>query len=127
MKNRRRGQIAVVSSLSAHRGLPLASAYGASKAAITNMCEALKPECDLHGVGLFVVHPGFVRTPLTDQNEFPMPFLMSADDAARRLIDGLNKRKFDITFPTRFALLMRGARCLPDALYFWLTRRMVQK
>ena len=127
MKNRRRGQIAVVSSLSAHRGLPLASAYGASKAAITNMCEALKPECDLHGVGLSVVHPGFVRTPLTDQNEFPMPFLMSADDAARRLIDGLNKRKFDITFPTRFALLMRGVRCLPDAVYFWLTRRMVQK
>ena len=126
-KNRRRGQIAVVSSLSAYRGLPFASAYGASKAAITNMCEALKTECDLHGVGLSVVHPGFVRTPLTDQNELPMPFLMSADDGARRLIDGLNKRKFDITFPTRFALLMRGVRCLPDALYFWLTRRMAQK
>ena len=105
----------------------MASAYGASKAAITNMCEALKPECDLNGVGLSVIHPGFVRTPLTDQNEFPMPFLMSADDAARRLIDGLNKRKFDITFPTRFAWLMRGIRCLPDGLYFWLTRRMVQK
>ncbi|MAI11259.1 MAG: oxidoreductase [Rhodospirillaceae bacterium] len=127
MKNRRQGQIAVVSSLSAHRGLPMASAYGASKAALTNMCEALKPECDVHGVGLSVVHPGFVRTPLTDQNEFPMPFLMSADDAARRLINGLNERKFDISFPTRFALLMRGLRCLPDAVYFWLTRRMVQK
>ena len=127
MKNRRQGQIAVVSSLSAHRGLPMASAYGASKAALTNMCEALKPECDAYGVGLSVVHPGFVRTPLTDQNEFPMPFLMSADDAARRLIDGLNKRKFDITFPTRFAWLMRGFRCLPDEVYFWLTRRMIQK
>mgnify|MGYP001476758363 CR=1 FL=1 len=127
MKNRRHGQIAVVSSLSAHRGLPMASAYGASKAALTNMCEALKPECDIHGVGLSVVHPGFVRTPLTDQNEFPMPFLMSAGDAARRLIDGLKKRKFDITFPTRFAWLMRGFRCLPNAVYFRLTRRMIQK
>ena len=127
MKNRHEGQIAVVSSLSAHRGLPMASAYGASKAALTNMCEALKPECDIHGVGLSVIHPGFVRTPLTNQNEFPMPFLMAADVAARRLIDGLNKRKFDITFPTGFAWIMKGFRLLPDTVYFWITRRMIQK
>ena len=125
MKDRQKGQIAVVSSLSAYRGLPMASAYGASKAALTNMCEALKPECDLYGVGLSVVHPGFVRTPLTDRNEFPMPFLISADAAARELIDGLNKRKFEITFPTRFAWLMKCLRCLPYALYFRITRRLI--
>ena len=82
----------------------MASAYGASKAAITNMCEALKPECDLSGVGLSVVYPGFQRTPLTDQNEFPMPFLMSADERCAAVDRRLNKRKLI----SRFRLASRG-------------------
>ena len=127
MKQRRRGQIAIVSSLSAYRGLPMAAAYGASKAAITNMCEALKPECDANGVGLSVVHPGFVRTPLTDKNDFPMPFLMEPDQAARRLIYGLKNKTFEITFPTRFALIMKFIRFLPYSLYFSITRRMIPR
>lgn len=126
MRTRRSGHIAVVSSLTAYRGLPYASAYGASKAALTNMCEALQPELDTLGIRMSVVHPGFVKTPLTDQNAFPMPFLMNAGDAARRIVDGLEREKFEITFPRRLAFLMKVTRCLPYSLYLVLTRRMVK-
>lgn len=126
MRARRSGQIAVVSSLTAYRGLPYASAYGASKAALTNMCEALKPELDALGIDITVIHPGFVKTPLTDQNEFSMPFLMEADEAARRIVDGLERGGFEITFPRRFAFMLKAARCLPYRLYFAMTRRMVK-
>ena len=127
MKNRQSGHIAVMSSLSGYRGLPMASAYGASKAALTNMCEALKPELETYGVRLSVVHPGFVRTTLTDRNEFPMPFLMEPDLAARRIIRGISRGQFEISFPTRFSLILKFVRCLPYPLYFAITRRMVQK
>lgn len=126
MRERRSGHIAVVSSLTAYRGLPFASAYGASKAALTNMCEALKPELQALGIDMTVIHPGFVKTPLTDRNEFPMPFLMESDEAARRIADGLELRKFEITFPRRFAWMLKVARCLPYAVYFAATRRLVR-
>lgn len=126
MLARKSGHIAVVSSLTAYRGLPMASAYGASKAALTNMCEALKPELDALGIQMTIIHPGFVKTPLTDQNEFPMPFLMEVDEAARRIAEGLERGKFEITFPRRFAFLLKLARCLPYWLYFAMTRRLVK-
>ncbi len=125
MRARKSGHLAVVSSLTAYRGLPYASAYGASKAALTNMCEALKPELDALGIGMTVIHPGFVKTPLTDQNEFAMPFLMEADEAARRIVDGLERGRFEITFPKRLAFMLKVARYLPYRLYFALTRRLV--
>ena len=127
MRERRSGQIGGVSSLSGYRGLPLASAYGASKAALTNMCEALKPELEAFNIGITVVHPGFVRTPLTDRNAFPMPFLMEPDVAARRIVQGIMRGRFEIAIPTRFALLMKLARCLPYAAYFAITRRVLKK
>lgn len=125
MRVRKAGHIGVVSSLTAYRGLPMASAYGASKAALTNMCEALKPELDALGIQMSVIHPGFVKTPLTDQNDFPMPFLMTADEAARRIVDGLERGKFEIVFPRRFAFILKLGRCLPYRLYFAITRRLV--
>ncbi len=127
MRRRRSGTIAIVSSLSAYRGLPMASAYGASKAALTNMCESLKPECDQHGIQLSVIHPGFVRTPLTDKNDFEMPFLMEPEDAARRVLDGIRAGKFEILFPIRFVLILKFLRCLPYSIYFAATRRMVAR
>ena len=127
MKNRKTGHIVVVSSLSAYRGLPLASAYGASKAALTNMCEALKPELEDFNINLSVVHPGFVRTPLTGRNEFPMPFLMEVDDAARRIIKGIKGGQFEITFPIPFVLIMKVFRWLPYSIYFAITRRLIRK
>jgi len=126
MRQRNSGHIAVVSSLTAYRGLPYASAYGASKAALTNMCEAMKPELDALGIQMTVIHPGFVKTPLTDQNEFAMPFLMEAEEAARRIVDGLERGTFEIAFPRRLAFLLKVARCLPYGLYFAMTRRLVK-
>jgi NAD(P)-dependent dehydrogenase (short-subunit alcohol dehydrogenase family) len=127
MKARGQGQIAIVSSLSGYRGLPLASAYGASKAALTNMCEALKVELEPFGVTLSVVQPGFIKTPLTEKNNFPMPFLMEAELAAKRILIGIEKKKFEIVLPTRFAYILKFARLLPYFLYFKITRRILNK
>jgi NAD(P)-dependent dehydrogenase (short-subunit alcohol dehydrogenase family) len=122
--DRRAGRIAVVASLAGYRGLPTASGYGATKAALINMCEALRAELLPRGVTLSVVTPGFVRTPLTDRNPFPMPFLVDADIAARRIVDGLATGRFEITFPRRLAYLMKLLRILPYGLFFAVTRRL---
>jgi len=88
------------------------------------MCEALHAELLPKGVILSVVNPGFVRTPLTDRNAFPMPFLVDADTAARRIVDGLATDRFEVTFPRRFAYLMKLLRILPYGLFFAITRRL---
>ena len=126
MRARSTGHIAVVSSLTAYRGIPFASAYGASKAALTNMCESLKPELGRIGIDLTIIHPGFVKTPLTDKNEFFMPFLIEVGDAARFIVNGIERRKFEIAFPRRFAFLLKLARFLPYSLYFSITRRLIK-
>jgi NAD(P)-dependent dehydrogenase (short-subunit alcohol dehydrogenase family) len=124
--NRRAGRLAVVASLAGYRGLPTAAAYGASKAGLINLCEALKPELDAAGVDLRLINPGFVKTPLTDQNEFPMPFLIETEEAVDRIMEGLSRDRFEITFPRRFALIMKLLRLLPAPLFFRVTRRMIQ-
>lgn len=121
---RRSGHIAVVASVAGYRGLPTASAYGASKSALITLCEALKPELDHYGVRLTLINPGFVKTPLTDRNTFKMPFLMDVDDAAERVVAGLKSKRFEVTFPKRFTWGLKLARCLPYPVYFALTRRM---
>jgi short-subunit dehydrogenase len=121
---RRAGHIGVVSSVAGYRGLPNASAYGATKAALINMCEALKPQLERAGVTISVINPGFVRTPLTDKNEFPMPFLMEPEDAARAVFAGMAKRKFEIAFPAPFVLMLKVLRVLPYGLYFALVKRI---
>lgn len=126
MTARRRGRIAVVASLSGYRGLPSAAAYGLTKAGLINMCESMRPELALAGLTMQVVNPGFVRTPLTDKNDFPMPFLMEPDAAARAFADGLESDRFEIVFPRRFAYLLKLLQLLPYRLYFPLARRMVK-
>ncbi|NQW00249.1 MAG: SDR family NAD(P)-dependent oxidoreductase [Rhodospirillales bacterium] len=123
--DRKSGHIAVVGSLAGYRGLPTASAYGATKAGLINMCEALKVELEPHNVRITLVNPGFVKTPLTDQNPFPMPFLISVDEAVEQIIRGLNMDRFEITFPKRFSFIMKLLRVLPDPLFFALSRRIV--
>ncbi len=124
---RRSGHLAVVSSVAGYRGLPGAIGYGATKAALINMCEALKFDFDRLGLKIQVINPGFVRTPLTDKNEFPMPFLINADEAADRIVCGLAGAGFEIAFPRRFAFLLRRLRALPYTPYFflvhWATKR----
>ena len=124
---RRAGHVAVVSSVAGYRGLPSASAYGPTKAALINLCESLKPDLDRYGVRISLINPGFVRTPLTDLNPFPMPFLMEADAAARRIVAGLDKGAFEITFPRRFTFMLKLARILPYALYFRLVKRATRR
>jgi short-subunit dehydrogenase len=123
---RQQGTIAVVSSVAGYRGLPNASAYGASKAALINLCESLQPELAAGQVSLRLVNPGFVRTPLTDRNEFPMPFLMEVEDAAAQMISGLAGSSFEITFPRRFTWLLKILRILPYAMYLRLTRKLLK-
>ena len=126
MRAQGKGHIAVVSSLAGYRGLPGASAYGASKAALINMCEALKPELEMLGIKLQLVNPGFVETPLTDKNNFKMPFLIPVETAVNHIMHGLSGNNFEITFPWKFAILMKILRILPDPVFFAITRRMVR-
>ena len=120
---RRRGHLLVVSSVAGYRGLPSSLAYGATKAALINLCEGLKFDFDRLGLKIQLVNPGFVRTPLTDKNKFPMPFLMEVEDAADRVVDGMAGNGFEITFPRRFAYGLKLMRMLPYWAYFPLVRR----
>ena len=125
--DRGHGHLAVVSSVAGYRGLPRSIAYGASKAALINMCEAMKFDFDRLGLKIQVVNPGFVRTPLTDKNDFRMPALMEVDDAARRVADGLASDRFEIAFPRRFVFWLQRMRGLPASLYFPLIRRATKR
>lgn len=118
------GHLAIVSSVAGYTGLPRAASYGSSKAALIHLCESIKGECEAAGITLSMVNPGFVRTPLTDKNDFTMPFIIEPDDAARRIKSGLDKKRFDINFPKRFSLLLKAFRLLPYPLYFKLTGRL---
>lgn len=126
MIHRKSGRIYVVASVSGYRGLPRAASYGFSKAGLINMAEALHTELKPHGVTFGVINPGFIDTPLTQKNDFPMPFLMDADDAARALTDGVLDGKFEVCFPLRFVWILKLMRILPYAFYFpvirWATR-----
>ena len=92
-KDRQDGHISVVSSIAAYRGLPNSSGYGPSKAALTNLTESLYFDFKKHNVRISLVSPGFIKTPLTDKNEFSMPFIKSPEFAAEKMFSGLTKRK----------------------------------
>lgn len=120
MMTRGRGQIAVNASLAGYRGVISAAAYGASKAAAIHLCEALYLDSRRMGIRLQLVNPGFVDTPMTRRNRFAMPFLMSVEDGARRIVDGFERGGFEITFPRRLAWMLKVARILPYPVYFAL-------
>jgi short-subunit dehydrogenase len=113
MRKRRSGRIAVVASVTGYAALPKAEAYGATKAALISMSDSLRADLASDGVKVTVIAPGFVRTPLTEQNEFAMPFLIEPERAARIVADGLERGKDEIAFPLRMALAMKGLGMLP--------------
>jgi len=117
------GQIGVVSSLSGFAGLPAAVTYGATKAALLSMCQSLKFDLDKAGVGISAVMPGFVKTPLSEKNTFPMPYLMEVEDGAREILKGLDAGRFLIAFPWQLAWQLRFLRILPPAWYFAIVSR----
>ena len=112
------GHIAVVASVAGYRGLPNALAYGPSKAALINLAETLYLDLHEKGLGVSVINPGFVETPLTAQNTFAMPALMSAEEAAREIVKGLERGEFETHFPKRFTRTLKALGLLPDAAYF---------
>lgn len=117
------GHLSLVGSVAGYRGLPQALAYGPTKAALNSLAESLY--LDLHpcGIGVSIVNPGFVDTPLTAQNAFRMPALITPEEAASHMLQGWAKGRFEMNFPRRFTRWLRLLRCLPDAWYFAAVRR----
>ena len=124
---RRAGQIALVASVAGYRGLPKAVAYAPSKAAVISLAEVLRLDLARHDVMVNLINPGFVETPMTSVNRFPMPFMVTADDAAVRIIAGLRKGKFEIAFPWQLVALMKALRLAPYPAYYAFVRRFIAK
>ena len=127
-KNKKTGHISIVSSIAGYRGLPNSSGYGPSKAALTNFCESIYFDFKKFGVRVSVISPGFIKTPLTDKNEFPMPFLKTPEYAAEKIFDGLIKSSsFEIHFPKGLTLTLKFLRILPYRLYLFLVDKLVKR
>lgn len=118
------GGLGIVASVAGYSGLPKALVYGPTKAALINLCESLYFDLRPRGIGVYLINPGFVATPLTANNDFKMPALMSASDAAAQLVSGIERGEFHIHFPKRFTNGLRLARLLPYRWYFFLIRKV---
>jgi short-subunit dehydrogenase len=127
MRARRSGRIAVTSSVTGLAGLPLASAYGATKAYLNSMCDSLRADLASSGVRVTVILPGFVRTPLTDRNDFRMPGLIEADEAARIIADGLERGRAEIGVPVKALLFMKGLAMAPGPIRRWYVARIARR
>lgn len=127
MRARGQGHIAVVASVAGYCGLPKGAFYGPTKAALINLCESLQPELTRAGIKLQLICPGFVRTPMTDVNTFPMPFLMETRDAVAAILAGLNSNRFEITFPWQLVMGLKLARLLPYPAFFWFIRNIIAR
>ncbi len=117
MLSRGRGRLAAISSLAAWRGMPNSGGYCASKAALSTLMETMRIELSSRGIGVSVVHPGFVDTRITQANKFHMPFLMSPQQAARRIVRGLEKGRAEINLPWQTVIMVRLLRAMPRGLY----------
>ncbi|HQR87243.1 MAG: short-chain dehydrogenase [Burkholderiales bacterium 35-55-47] len=118
-----RGHISFISSVAGFRGLPRSMAYGPTKAALINLAEALYYDVSPHGIGVSLINPGFVETPLVANNDFPMPALITPEKAAAEILSGWRKGQFHIHFPKRFTRMLLLLRLLPYRWYFALVRR----
>ena len=118
------GHISIVSSVAGYRGLPAASGYCASKSALTSLAESLYFDFKRHNVRVSLVSPGFIKTPMTDQNKFPMPMIKSPEFAAEKMFIGLTKKNaFEIHFPIAFTMIMKLLKIMPNWLYFLLVKK----
>ena len=127
-KNKKEGHISIVSSVAAYRGLPNSSGYGPSKAALTNLTESLYFDFKKHGVRISLISPGFIKTPLTSQNTFNMPFIKTPEFAANKIYSGLTKGSaFEIHFPKELTLILKILRILPYRIYLFLVNRFIKR
>ncbi len=127
MMAHKQGQIAIVGSVAGYHGLPFAGVYSATKAAVARFTETAHMELKLYGIDVRLIAPGFVRTPLTDKNDFPMPFLMEAPAAAERIRKGLEGKGFEITFPKRLSWMLKLIAILPRWMSFGLMSGIIRK
>jgi len=123
-REKKSGHISIVSSVAGYRGLPAASGYCASKSALTSLAESLYFDFKRHNVRVSLVSPGFIKTPMTDKNKFPMPMIKSPEFAAEKMFVGLTKKNsFEIHFPIAFTMIMKLLKIMPNWLYFLLVRK----
>ena len=126
--NKKSGQISIISSVAGYRGLPAAGAYCASKSALTSFAESLHFEMKRKNVRVSLVSPGFIKTPMTDQNDFPMPLIKPPEFAAEQIYTGLVKKKsFEIHFPKTFTYFLKFLRILPNSIYFKIVEKGMKK
>ena len=126
-KNKKSGVIAIVSSIAGYRGLPNSTGYGPSKSALNNLAESLYFDFGRSNVRVCLVSPGFIKTPMTDKNDFKMPFLKSSEYAAEKIYDGLiNKKVFEIHFPKSLTMILKILNFFPDKIYFSLIGRLTK-
>mgnify|MGYP006137190629 CR=1 FL=1 len=127
-KGKKEGHISIVSSVAAYRGLPNSSGYGPSKAALTNLTESLYFDFKKHNVRISLISPGFIKTPLTNQNTFNMPFIKTPEFAADKIYNGLTKGSaFEIHFPKELTIFLKILRILPYRVYLFLINRFVKR
>ena len=126
-KNKKSGIITIVSSIAGYRGLPNSTGYGPSKSALNNLAESLYFDFKRSNVRVCLVSPGFIKTPMTDKNNFKMPFLKTTEYAADKIYDGLiNKNVFEIHFPKSLTLILKLFSFLPSKIYFGLLGKMTK-
>jgi len=123
-KERKKGQISIVSSVASYRGLPATGAYCSSKSALSTFAESLYFDMKRFNVKISLISPGFIKTPMTDQNDFKMPMIKSAEFAANKIYDGLiNGKSFEIHFPKNFTYLMKLIKIIPNWIYLGLIEK----
>ena len=126
-KEKNDGIISIVSSIAGYRGLPNSTGYGPSKSALNNLAESLYFDFKRFGVRVCLVSPGFIKTPMTDKNDFKMPFLKTSEFAADKIYDGLiNKNNFEIHFPKQLTLTLKLFGLLPSKIYFYLVKKLTK-
>jgi short-subunit dehydrogenase len=123
MMERKQGRLVAISSLAAYRGLAKSAAYCASKAALSSYFESLRIDLRDSGVGVTIIHPGFIKTPLTAGREAKMPYLMELDDGVKKIVLAIEREKKSYAFPWQLATIVRAGLIMPTAMYDWIAAR----
>lgn len=123
MVERKQGRLVAISSLAAYRGLAKSAAYCASKAALTAYFESLRIDLRDTGVGVTIIHPGFIKTALTSGREAKMPYLMELDEGVKKIVSAIEKEKKIYAFPWQLATIVRASMLMPPSMYDWIAAR----
>lgn len=123
MVKRGSGQLVVISSLAAYRGLPKSAAYCASKAAVSAMFESLRLDLKPRGIDVTIIHPGFIKTPLTAGRRAKLPWFLELEPAVKKILSAIEKRKKSYAFPWQLATIVRTGMVMPNAMYDWIASR----